>query len=365
MKSRSIFVFGIIVVLAVVAVIAIRGFTPKSEITGTIGAADRYQSEQVTAEDVTLDDPEIQAFLQTDLYHEITQNEDFQKMLQAGDFQKLLADANYRQLIQVAEYQKVKDTSEYKSSIRLQPFSRVLSAADFGKVWTDVRIKALFTNADEMRVFSLTALPAIVGSDPILKTFVADNQPIMTDPNFRQLMDSAVQRKLSRAANVREFARQNYLMLTNNPDFKRLTAGEGFAEICQIPEIMSGLANGRLQRILFSPQLTDILSSASSKQHFLMLCSNPDFQKLCADANFRQLMVSPDFQRLLTMTQFSAVLGNPPYQKLLSRPAMMSLENNAKYRDTVRLAAFNRLSMLTPSEFQRTLTAGTPVVTGK
>lgn len=362
MKSRGIFVFGIIVVLAVVAVIAIRGFTPSNEeIAGTIGAADRYQSEQMTAEDVTLEDPDIQAFLQTDLFHEIKTNEDFQTMVKEGDFQKLLADANYRHLISLAEYQTVKETPAYQNAVRLSEFSRVLAANDFAKVWTDVRLKALFTKADHMRVFSITALPAIAGNDKILKTFVADNHPIMTDPNFRQLMDSAVQRNITVSSDVTAYGRQHYLMLTDSPDFKRLSSSEGFAEICKIPEVMQGLADGRLQRVMFEPTFQKLLSEASFKQ----LIMSSDFQVLSNDPNFQLLAISPDFHRLLTITQYSAVLSQPPYRKLLATPAMASLENNARFQEVVRLSAFNRLSMLTMSEFQRALSTGTPSAVGK
>ena len=49
-----------IIVVALVAVFATRGFQKKTDIAGTIGAANRYQSQQVAANDVGLKDPEVQ-----------------------------------------------------------------------------------------------------------------------------------------------------------------------------------------------------------------------------------------------------------------------------------------------------------------
>jgi hypothetical protein len=52
------------------------GFYPPAneEAYGTIGAADRYRSEQITSADVKLDNPEIQAFLQSETFDRIVRD---------------------------------------------------------------------------------------------------------------------------------------------------------------------------------------------------------------------------------------------------------------------------------------------------
>jgi len=44
---------------------------PKSGLEGTIGAAERYQSGQITDKDVVLQDQELQAMLQSDVFHKL------------------------------------------------------------------------------------------------------------------------------------------------------------------------------------------------------------------------------------------------------------------------------------------------------
>ena len=63
-------------VLAVAALVVYFGgyYPPTNEDAfGTIGAADRYRSEQITAADVQLENPEIQAFLQSETFDRIAQ----------------------------------------------------------------------------------------------------------------------------------------------------------------------------------------------------------------------------------------------------------------------------------------------------
>jgi hypothetical protein len=64
-------------VLAVAAlVVYFGGYYPPTneEAYGTIGAAERYRSEQIKAEDVKLDNPEVQAFLQSETFDRIVRD---------------------------------------------------------------------------------------------------------------------------------------------------------------------------------------------------------------------------------------------------------------------------------------------------
>ena len=81
-------------VLAVAAlVVYFGGYYPpaKEEALGTIGQAERYRSTQITATDVKLDSPEVQAFLQSEAFDRIVRDPAARQALSNEDLQKAIA----------------------------------------------------------------------------------------------------------------------------------------------------------------------------------------------------------------------------------------------------------------------------------
>ncbi len=73
------------------------GFPPVDKGTeATIGAAERYQSQQITSADVKTGDAQLQVFLQSDLFHTLATDKAAQAALKNKDFQKALADSSVR-----------------------------------------------------------------------------------------------------------------------------------------------------------------------------------------------------------------------------------------------------------------------------
>jgi len=112
--------------IAAVAVLAIGYFSvtgfpptgPGSE--GTVGAAKKYQSEQISAKDVQLQNPEIQRVLQSDTFHKLVTNPQTRAILTSKEFQKAMAAAEVQGLLhQAAENadlaQKLESAMESKA----------------------------------------------------------------------------------------------------------------------------------------------------------------------------------------------------------------------------------------------------------
>ena len=73
------------------------GYPPPSEGTeGTIGAAQRYQSQQIADADVKVTDAELQKFMQSDVFHKLINDKAARRALANKDVQKALADPNVR-----------------------------------------------------------------------------------------------------------------------------------------------------------------------------------------------------------------------------------------------------------------------------
>lgn len=82
MKNKNVILYGVVALVAVVAIAFFTGrIPPKSNLEGTIGGADRYQSQQISETDVVLKDADVQAFLQSDTFHQIQTNPELAAVL--------------------------------------------------------------------------------------------------------------------------------------------------------------------------------------------------------------------------------------------------------------------------------------------
>ena len=85
--------------VAAVALVALRmvGYPPVGQGTeATIGAAQRYQEAQISAQDVKVEDQQFQTFLQSDLFRQLANDKAAQEALKNQDLQKALADVSVR-----------------------------------------------------------------------------------------------------------------------------------------------------------------------------------------------------------------------------------------------------------------------------
>ena len=91
MTNRNVLIAAIVVVGAGIGFFALKGNTPVPNGTeGTIGAANRYQENQISGEDVKLTDPSIQAFLQSDAFHKIQTNPELAKAIASEQFRQAI-----------------------------------------------------------------------------------------------------------------------------------------------------------------------------------------------------------------------------------------------------------------------------------
>jgi hypothetical protein len=84
---------------AAVALVVLRvlGYPPVQDGTeATIGAAQRYQAPQISSADVKLEDAQLQAFLQSDVFRQLASDKVAQEALKNNDFRRALADASVR-----------------------------------------------------------------------------------------------------------------------------------------------------------------------------------------------------------------------------------------------------------------------------
>ena len=99
--KRIVIGLGVIIAIA----LGIASFTgvipPKNGVMGTIGAAKRYQTTQISAGDVTLTDADMQDLLQSDLFHQLVTDANFREVMrtQSESFRTVLMDKQFRDLL--------------------------------------------------------------------------------------------------------------------------------------------------------------------------------------------------------------------------------------------------------------------------
>jgi len=69
MNKKTAIIVALLAVAVTIGFMAVNHWPPGSGTEASIGAANRYQSNQIGSGDVTVSDAQLQAFLQTDLFH--------------------------------------------------------------------------------------------------------------------------------------------------------------------------------------------------------------------------------------------------------------------------------------------------------
>jgi len=94
-------VWVIVVAIALVAGLGYLGMSRRApgNTEATIGAAQKYAAGQMENKDVTLQNPELSAFMQSDLFHTLATNPDFRKLVTSEKFAAVTGDAAARQTL--------------------------------------------------------------------------------------------------------------------------------------------------------------------------------------------------------------------------------------------------------------------------
>jgi hypothetical protein len=140
---------------AAVALVVMRilGYPPVENGTeATIGAAQRYQAPQIQSTDVKLQDAELQAFLQSDVFRQLAADKAAQQALKNKDFQRALADASIRAALAAPDVQAAiaSVSSNAAADARLEAAGNAGAAARIGVV-QNAALDAALRSSDALR----------------------------------------------------------------------------------------------------------------------------------------------------------------------------------------------------------------------
>ncbi len=277
-----------VVVTALVVIAAVLGFgvwkgliPPKAGTEGAIGAAQRYTSPQISDADVQLSDPAIQSFLQSDVFHAIATNPDFQKLVANDAFKKTVQVEGMLGL--VSQDFGHGGSQDFNKLVTSDALKNLTAAADFQKVIKDEKAQHWLVNSDF--------------------------QKLITSPEYQKY--AADQLKDAKSTTASKDAMKSLDELKNKPEWKALTTHEDFKSVVTNHDLLAAVANTDLAKIVRDN--TKLFASPD----FNKVLASENFQKLVTTPEFQKLVTSPEFQNMTTSVEFKQVAANHDFERIV------------------------------------------------
>jgi hypothetical protein len=158
---RKVF-WGVAAAAAVLLIaFAVTGFPQVGKgIEGTIGAAKRYQAAQIQNDDVKLQDPELQAFFQTDAFHRLTTDKAAREALTSKEFRQAVADPAVRAALAVPAVQQALASQAVQQALAAQNVLSIQAAL----ASQPAAVQAVFANQAFQAALASPALTQALGS---------------------------------------------------------------------------------------------------------------------------------------------------------------------------------------------------------
>jgi len=132
MSSRKVLLGIAAVAVLAIAYFAITGFPPVGPGSeATVGAAKRYQSEQISGKDVVLQNAELQAFMQTDVFHSLISDKRALKVLGSETFRDALANQSFRDALANQSFRDALASQSFRDALANQSFRDALANQSF------------------------------------------------------------------------------------------------------------------------------------------------------------------------------------------------------------------------------------------
>lgn len=271
-SKRNLIISGILGIAIILGFVALRGVNaPPQGTEGAIGAANRYQTDQISAKDVKLEDAEIQAFLQSDTFHKLATN---------PEFRQLVMEKNFQEVASMKGYQEIVMNKDQAQSLANREFAHFLvDPATVALVSSDAYAKV----AVEISMTELLKTPALY---ELMSTALANKT---TETEFRTLV---LQAKGLPQSFV-EFASRNPEIVMSALQPALLEGKEYFTSLTGAAELM---ANPEIGNLLESKSFGDVVSLQAHEE---LMKTAPEIMVLAFQSEF--------FNRLVETEQLSTL----------------------------------------------------------
>lgn len=140
-NKKAVIIVSLVAVAVIVGFVALRGtWPPGSGTEGAIGAANRYSSPQITDTDVKIQDADLQAFIQSDLFHKLATNTEFRNMVKEQSFRDVAANASYQAIVENKDQAQSLANKEFAAYLVQPATVSLVTSAAYSKMATEVNM---------------------------------------------------------------------------------------------------------------------------------------------------------------------------------------------------------------------------------
>lgn len=249
---------------------SLSGWPPADNSQGAIGAAKRYNAEQITEADVALGDTSAQEFVQSETFAKIVSDPNAVKLLSDASFRQRLADVSVmlrndaalkQYLVADAQFARVMARADMQNALKAEGLIRFLSHGDVSVALRDADV----VNAIKSPAFAR----ALTSSDLKVALKAPDLVAFMKYPGLVALLQDG--------GLAAELQRVNLAMMLQDQALARY------------------LTDAELMRHLTDPNL----ALALTKAEFVSALKQPDFALALSHASFAVALRDAGFEQSL------------------------------------------------------------------
>jgi hypothetical protein len=274
-NKRIAVIAGVLVVACAVAFIALRGYPPTPNTQGTIGAAQRYQSDQLAEKDVHLTDAQVQAFLQSDMFHKIATQPAFREEVKNGNISRLMSVDGFSGLMK---------SDQFSSLMSDNAFASVVADQNFQKVVSNDGYRSVMLSDGFVQLAKTDGFRSMIADQAYINSLHGSKEALAGKADYQKIVDS-----------------QQYQALAQNADYSRMVQDGAFAQLAKTDGFAALMNSADLQKIV----ATDGMRT--------------DFQKVVASDGFHSAMASDGFRSLLQVDGMKNVLASDAFQVVAQR----------------------------------------------
>ena len=209
------------------------GFPATTGTEGTIGAAQRYNAEQIKKSDVTVENPALAAFMQSEVFEKLSRDKMAVAALASPEVQKALANAE---------------------------ISAALADSTLAQALADANVQAALANPALAQALASPQMRMALSN-------AAANGTGLTAAGLRQLgLDSQLASALANPALAQALANKNLVAALAGPQLQAALANPALAQAMLNRNFAAALAGPGLQGALASPALHSLLADSSAAQ---------------------------------------------------------------------------------------------------
>ncbi len=349
--KKQFLIVGAIAVAAVLGFYALKGTrVPPDGTQGAIGAAQKYQSEQIANSDVSLDSPEVAAFLQTDTFRRIATNAEFRKAVTSEAFRNAISNEAFAAVVSDANHaQIVSDNAHLFASEELTAV-----ASDLGRIAKSPGYAEAMKSAEFKRLVASTGGAQAVAE---LSRTVGPSkaEALVTTAEFHQWAEAV---RKAGAGSTTELAQVKVPeALASNAEFKKLMKSESFQASLATEGFISSMAGADMAKVLGNPRVVEMLSMTEAAKVY----GSPQMTEMMSNTELAKSLANPSVAELLSTTEAGKAFSNPSVAEALQIPGVAELLTNPAMIEALQHTEF--LAAAASPDFERAVESARSVGT--